>query len=451
MLIFIENTPRSYAWGSREALPHMLGTAQTGEPQAELWLGAHPGSPATIAKATAEPRTLIDLIQSDPERYGVDGGMLPFLMKVLAIGTPLSLQVHPDAEQAAAGFAAEERAGIPLDARERNYCDPQHKPELLVALGDVTALCGFRPLPDVRDDLQRFIAAAPEGAPRDALREVAARLVGTHEESVRQEFLEWVLADVDPSGTVAGAVWAVTEIARIHADTGTQATSEIGPASAEPRVSSEALSELSDSVGGRRLWSLRNIAAAHPGDPGILVSLLLHLVHLAPGEAVFLGARQLHAYLSGIAVEVMASSDNVLRAGLTHKHIDADEVCRIVDTSTLHDPRFTTTVRAPGLVAWQPGVPDFQLMRVRVHESDHEGFTPTNSAERVAVDVPYPVVLIATEGRVRVERPEAELDEVALVRRGQSLYISAGEPVTFTGRGEVFLATVGSQFHSPEG
>src|SRR5690606_18689140 len=128
----------------------MLGTAPTGQPQAELWLGTHPGSPAHIAKATPAPHTVIDLVEADPERYGVDGGPLPFLLKVLAIGAPLSLQVHPNLEQAAAGFAAEEAAGVPRDARERNYGDANHKPELLVALSEVSALSGFRPLSHAR-------------------------------------------------------------------------------------------------------------------------------------------------------------------------------------------------------------------------------------------------------------------------------------------------------------
>ena len=447
MLIFIENTPRSYAWGSRHALPHMLGTTETGEPQAELWLGAHPGSPSTVAKATSERRTLIDLIQSDPERYGVEGGMLPFLLKVLAIGTPLSLQVHPDAAQAAAGFAAEERAGIALDAPERNYCDPQHKPELLVALSDVTALCGFRPIEDVRSDLQLLISVAPEGAPADALRDIAALLGGSDHEKARKRFLDWALAQrEESSGDVVGAVWTVTGIARAHADAGALVPSEVSPEDEASRLSSEVAATLTDHMGAGRLAALRNLAAAHPGDPGILVSLLLHLVHLAPGQAVYLGARQLHAYLSGIAVEVMASSDNVLRAGLTQKHIDAAELRRVVDTSTLEDPRISATVQVPGLIAWQPDVPEFRLMRARVHEADDEGFAPVMSAESVSLPVPFPVVLIATEGRVRVERPEGDVAEVAIVRRGQSLYVSAGEPIMLTGRGEVFLATVGEKF-----
>ena len=163
MLIFIENTPRAYAWGSRDALPQLLGVAPNGEPQAELWLGDHPGAPATIAKASPAPRTLIDLIESEPERYGVDGKHLPFLLKVLGIGAPLSLQVHPDKSQAEEGFAREEAAGVPVGARERNYGDPNHKPELLVALSEVTALCGFRPLAEARAELLALAEAAAPG------------------------------------------------------------------------------------------------------------------------------------------------------------------------------------------------------------------------------------------------------------------------------------------------
>ena len=163
MLIFIENTPRAYAWGSHDALPSLLGTAPTGEPQAELWLGDHPGAPASLAKASPQAKTLIELIESDPERYGVDGAHLPFLLKVLGIGAPLSLQVHPDKRQAEAGFAREEAAGVPTGARERNYGDANHKPELLVALSEVSALSGFRALSEARDDLQALAALAAAG------------------------------------------------------------------------------------------------------------------------------------------------------------------------------------------------------------------------------------------------------------------------------------------------
>ncbi|GAB2561919.1 mannose-6-phosphate isomerase, class I [Leucobacter ruminantium] len=421
MLIFIENTPRAYAWGSRRALPEMLGTQPTGEPQAELWLGAHPGSPASVAKATPQKHTLIDLIESDPELYGVNGGQLPFLLKVLAIGAPLSLQVHPDLEQARAGFEREEVAGVPRDARDRNYGDPNHKPELLVALSEVTALSGFRPLAEARADLAGLarlarMAGLADGA--GALERVAERLQGRDPSSLRPDFLVWAFS-ADP--VVEAAVAAIAGIPDELVDEGT----EPGP---------------------HRRAALRELVSTHPGDPGVLVSLLLHLVRLDPGEAIYLEARHLHAYLGGIGVEVMAASDNVLRAGLTEKHVDIGELCRILEPDELAEPRFPCAELAPGLVAWRPDVPDFQLLRARLR--DPEATRPARalpgSAEAVSVRAEHPLVLIVTAGRVRVERPDAEFDEVATPRRGQSLYVSAGSPIRITGEGEAFIATVGA-------
>ncbi|MDI6023774.1 mannose-6-phosphate isomerase, class I [Leucobacter sp. UT-8R-CII-1-4] len=436
MLIFIENTPRAYAWGSRDALPELLGVAPTGEPQAELWLGDHPGAPATVAKARPVPQTLIDLIESDPGLYGVDGQHLPFLLKVLGIGAPLSLQVHPNKEQAEAGFAREEAAGVLPGSRERNYGDDNHKPELLVALSEVSALCGFRDLAAAREDFLALAAAAPEGAMRDSLLSVAERcqsLAGDDE--ARSEFLHWALGG---GPGVAEALEAIEHVLAKVPDGGVG----IDPA---------------------RVQALVNLTATYPGDPGTLISVLLHLVTLQPGEAIYLSARQLHAYLCGIAVEVMAASDNVLRAGFTQKHIDVDEVLRIVDTSQLDTPRIFADHIAPGLVTWAPAVPEFALSRARLGDPakhlafdepssvqiDHEspnGEEYSEPAESVIVAVPYPTVLVVVSGRVRVERVGGELSEVASAGRGQSLYVSAGEDIELTGVAEVFIATVGTKW-----
>lgn len=436
MLIFIENTPRTYAWGSTHALADMLGTEPTGEPQAELWLGAHPGGPAHVAKATPEARTLIDLYESDPERYGVDGGPLPFLLKVLAIGAPLSLQVHPDRDQARRGFAAEEAAGVPIDARDRNYGDPNHKPELLVALDEVTALSGFRPLAEVRRDLEllaRLLRLAGDAPAAAAVDGAARRLAGEDPEALRREFLAWAFSG-DPE--VARAVAGIDALRDRSAAAGV--TGALSAIADVLEADEEAVSEL-------RARALGELSAAHPGDPGVLVSLLLHLVRLAPGEAIYLRPRQLHAYLGGVAVEVMASSDNVLRAGLTRKHVDIAELCRVVDPGELADPRFPGVAERPGLTAWRPDVDDFALLRARVCEAGEADACPRGAAGEVVVDAPAPLVLVVTAGRVRIERPAAEIAEVAAARRGQSLYVSAGEPLKLTGHGEVFLATVGAR------
>ena len=403
----------------------MLGNAPTGEPQAELWLGDHPGSPASVAKATPVPHTLIELIAQDPDHYGVNGGSLPFLLKVLAIGAPLSLQAHPDIEQARAGFAAEEAAGVPVDAPHRNYRDANHKPELLVALSEVTALSGFRSVADTVLDLRALAAAAPHGA--TALSAVADRMVASAPDAAREAFLTWAFEDSAEVGdALRGIVDAIGEGSRpaIHED---------------------------------RLDCLRTLVQHYPGDPGVLVSLLLHHVRLAPGEAVYLGARQLHAYLGGIAVEVMAASDNVLRAGLTEKHVDIAEMLRVLEFGELDEPRLRGSRLAPGLCAWQPDIPDFQLFRARVaHEDDPDAGgafhgaellgsgSLDGAAEEVVIEATAPLVLIVTAGKVLVSRPAAELAEMANVARGQAVYVSAGEPIHLTGSGEVFLATVGT-------
>lgn len=463
LLIFITNTPRTYAWGSAEALPELLGSNATGEPQAELWLGAHPSAPAEVAKANGEQELdLIDLIASDSERYGVDGGQLPFLLKVLAIGAPLSLQVHPNKAQAEVGFAAEEEAGVSSSDPTRNYGDPNHKPELLVALSEVTALSGFRPIGDARDDL-RVLAELAEvrGAPEAAVRGLrhAASLCdvlgeGDAARAARTEFLRWALAGGED------AVAASSAIAELFASFNADERSSELAGEADFAAGSLGLEEV-------RVWSLARLTETYPGDTGVLISLLLHVVRLQPGEAIYLGAQQLHAYLDGLAVEIMAASDNVLRAGFTPKHIDVAEVMNIVDPGALDTPLIGATEVRPGLLRWQPDVPDFSLMRVRVKEqAGDEAFADIardgengsesvgandgvsggelqGAAESVRVEAPHPLVMIVTQGRVRIDRDEMGLAEFAVAKRGQSLYVSAGEPIELSGAGEMFIATVG--------
>lgn len=438
MLIFIANTPRTYAWGSTDAIPAMLGQAPTGEPQAELWLGDHPGSPASVAKATPVPHTLIELIAADPEHYGVDGGSLPFLLKVLGIGAPLSLQAHPNLEQARAGFAAEDAAGVPVDAPHRNYRDANHKPELLVALSEVTALSGFRPLRDVAVDLRAL--SLPELSSRVA---GAGAGAGVDSEQVRRDFLTWAFGG---SPEVSEALRALA--ARVAADSASAGSAGAG---------SDACAGAGPDLAGldpERLACLRSLLAHYPDDPGVLVSLLLHHVRLAPGEAIYLEPRHIHAYVSGNAVEVMAASDNVLRAGLTSKHLDAPELLRVAHFGEIEEPRIRGVRVAPGLCAWRPGVRDFQLFRARLRSDDANdttpnvgptrfGGTPTDAASEIVLGAEKPLVLIVTDGRVLVSRP-AELSEMANVARGQSVYVSAGEPIHLTGHGEAFIATVGT-------
>lgn len=423
MFVFIGNTPRDYAWGSTDALPEMLGTSPTGAPQAELWLGSHPGDPAEVAKATPVAQTLIDLIRSDPERYGVDGEELPFLLKVLAIGSPLSLQVHPTREQAEAGFLAEEIAGVARDASTRNYRDRNHKPEMVVALDDrFRALCGFRSLGDAAADVRGLARAVPSGDPGRALLEALADRMDDAPDAAqsRRALVSWLFSK-DPSVTaVQDALRAATEAAVTQSATGT-------------------VVETPDSG---RLDGLAELVRTHPGDPGVLVSLLMHQIALAEGEALYLPPGHLHAYLSGVAVEVMASSDNVLRAGLTPKHIDISELSRIMVADELADPTLVPSHPIPGITLWEVPLADFLLARIRV-QAGAVGAAPGEPARQVSGPADYPLVVIATQGRLRVERVSEHLNEVASLARGQALYISAGDPVSVSGSGEAFVATVG--------
>jgi mannose-6-phosphate isomerase len=309
-VVALDGVIRPYAWGSTSAIQNLLGLPVDGGPAAELWFGAHPDDPSP---APVHGRTLDEPIASDPDAaLGADvaarfGGQLPFLLKVLAAGTPLSLQVHPDLDQARAGFAAEEAAGVRRDARERNYHDPNHKPELLCALSEFEALCGFRPVSQtvaVLDELAR-----PE-----------------------LDFLRSALTGPDPFRAALTALLTQTE----HDEA-------VGVLSAEATP---------DGPLRPAYLATQNF----PGDVGIAITLLLNHVRLRPGEAIYLGAGNVHSYLSGTGVEIMANSDNVLRCGLTAKHVDVAEVLAITDFSELAEPRLSA---ASG--EFHVPVPDFRL------------------------------------------------------------------------------------------
>lgn len=346
---------RRYAWGSTTLLPQLLGHEPDGRPAAELWFGTHPGDPSPALGTTLD-RVLADAGEAP----------LPFLLKILAAEQALSIQVHPTRAQAEAGYDREQAAGIPVEARERNYVDRNHKPELLCALTPFEGLCGFRPVAEtlaVLDDL-----AAPE------LDFLAALLRGS--DGLRAAFTA-VLTHPDPGPIIA----AVRSRATPH-----------GP-----------------------LRPQHLIAEHFPDDIGLVVALLLNYVRLEPGQAFYLAAGNVHCYLRGMGVEVMAASDNVLRCGVTPKHIDVPELLAITDFSELADPiwperdgRYAVTV------------PDFVLEPVRV-------------AHHVEVPPAGPRIVLVTAGSVRV-------DGVELVP-GRAAFVRANRTATLTGRGEVFIAS----------
>lgn len=410
MFIPIGNTPRDYAWGSLTGLSEALGTTASGAPEAELWLGAHPGSPARILDPSAVgASTLDEWIREQPQQAlaGADGVLgplfvdpdsgaprLPFLLKILAAGGPLSLQAHPSSETARRRFAEEEASGIARDASDRNYRDPFHKPELIYALSEsFDALCGFRDPADARALLVE-LADRTSGEEAASIHRFAASLEGDAAEVLRRAVTH-LLADGD-RGEVSVLVDAVVRASR----------------------------------GDDRLETatVRDLAESYPGDPGIVLSLLLNRVRLAAGEALYLPAGNIHAYLDGTGVELMAASDNVLRGGLTPKHIDVPELVDVLEFSPLPVPYLAGEQAAPGLRLYRPDVPDFVLAVVE----------PV-SGDPVAVALDGPAIAIATRGSFALQGAEGE----TRVERGGSVYVTPSEHVLeVTGEGTLFIATV---------
>jgi mannose-6-phosphate isomerase len=385
---------RPYAWGSRTFLAQLQGRpVPSDEPEAELWLGAHPGDPATV-QGHDGPVSLADLIADDPKGQLGDevlaqfGARLPYLLKVLSAAAPLSLQAHPDAEYARAAFARQEAdPSLP-----KNYTDAYHKPELLVALTPFEALCGFR-APDVSaaalealalPQLTPVTAALRSGV--DGLRDAVARL------------LTW------PAEDRPALIEAVVAAAR-RAPAG------------HPFADSLALAA--------------DLAGHCPGDPGVLVALLLNHVRLQPGQAIWMPAGNLHAYLNGTGVEIMAASDNVLRGGLTPKRVDVDELLAVLRFEVLDDPVLPATPVAPGVVTWPVPVREFALYRIALDGSRPPTPVPAEGP-RIVLGTAGDVFAAETNDGTPVEVPP-----------GSAAFAPADAgPITVAGLGETFVAAV---------
>jgi len=393
----LENPIQKYAWGSRTAIASLLGaSAPSSEPEAELWMGAHEKAPSLVLP---EREPLSRLIAREPEpMLGAQtiarfGARLPFLFKVLAAETPLSLQAHPTLEQARAGFAAEEARAVALESPTRNYKDPYHKPELLCALTPFSALCGFRKIEDTLELFRTlnvghvsFLVEILEGLPTEAgLSQLFSTLLGLSPERR-------------------------AELARETLDRCTLLAAIEGPFQHEFS------------------WAV-TIGVLYPGDIGIVTALLLNLVKLTPGEAIYLPAGNLHAYLQGVGVEIMANSDNVLRGGLTPKHVDNRELLRILNFSAGPVNVLRGEMQGSARV-YQTTASEFELQSFQLLP----GEGPTVSDRR------GPEILLCQQGQITVSTA-LERHELA---QGQALFIAAREPsYSLTGRGSLFRASVG--------
>jgi mannose-6-phosphate isomerase len=384
----LSNGVRFYPWGSRTVIPELLGEhVPADRPHAELWVGAHPDEPSVLS----DGRPLDKAIAEEPDRLlgpaVVErfGARLPFLMKVLAAETPLSLQAHPTTAQAEAGYAAEEAAGIPHGDPTRTFKDPFHKPELLMALTTFEALCGFRPVEESLHCLAKL--QVPELKPT-----IAALARG-------------------------GLRAAIPQLLALTGERRTELVSAVATAAA--RFVAVADPEFINTY----RWAA-TLAKTYPGDPGVVISLMCNHLKLAPGEAVFLPAGNLHAYLSGAGVEVMASSDNVLRGGLTAKHVDLAALIEVLDFTDGKVP-VIHPVLGPGGLRYPVPVQDFDL--TRVHLDEQAGVLTTRG----------PQLLLCTEGAAVL----ASVDGEIALAKGRAAFVPAGAPVTARGPAVLYRAT----------
>lgn len=376
---------QTYAWGRTDSIPELLGMQPSDTPVAEAWWGAHPGAPATL-KCDEAPVGLDAFIERDAE-YALGAavasefdGRLPYLLKILAIDAPLSIQVHPSMEQAVEGYDLEDAAGLPATSPVRTFRDRSHKPELIVALTPMTVLTGFRDLPSLCGDLHLL---GKDGA-------ALLRLVEEAE---------------SPAAAVTAYIRSVLALPRgAHVVTTLASLNAGADPSAQVRAACSAL-------------------ASHPGDPGALVALAMNVVYLAPGEACFVGDGTVHSYQSGVGVEIMANSDNVVRAGLTPKPINVPLLLELMNAEP--SPALRPDRETRGAVTiYRAPVVEFELASVR----DGEWAAPAG-----------PRIVLCLEGTTSVTSADGSRE----LARGESVFVAFGEgEITVRVRGHAVVASV---------
>jgi mannose-6-phosphate isomerase len=353
-LLRLTNAPRDYAWGSVDLIPDLLGKHPDGKPQAEIWFGTHPSSEATVGDEVAGP-------------LSARVGQLGFLVKILAAAKPLSIQAHPTRDWAAKRFAE----GHP------GYADANHKPELIAAVSQFRALCGFRKVEQIAEDLSALVSAD-------------------------EIFNSWFSA-LGTEGLRGATSWALTQQPEVA-----QRLVEVAQRTSRPELVAE-------------------ISAHFPGDAGLLVSLLLNYVELSSGEALYLPAGNIHTYLSGLGVEVMATSDNVLRGGMTTKQIDIPELLAIADFRELNDPVVHQQQLIQGLFEYQTGEKEFQVYRVE----------PSGSNLLVDLRLLGSAIAVCVAGEIIIATSRGE--SLAL-RPGEACFFAAANYFSVLGSGTGYLA-----------
>ena len=403
---------RPYPWGSRRGIAELQGRpVPAADPEAELWMGAHPSGPSGLARRADK---LDAFIAADPERelgpqvVARFGPRLPFLLKVLSAAQALSIQVHPSREQAQAGFRADNDRGLALDDPARNYVDDWPKPELLCALTPFEVVAGLRTPADAAGILRAL--AVPE------LQPLAADLAPSAPASAAP--------GVEPAPAAQEAEPAPADLARV-----------LGVILDWPdpdRLVSDVLAACGPLAAGTGPYaetcaSALRVADDHPGDLGLVAMLLMRHLVLQPGQALFMPAGGLHAYLEGTGIEVLANSDNVIRAGLTPKHIDVPELLKLLDPAVTV-PILSPRTVAEGISSYDSPAPEFRLYRLDL------------AATPLELPGTGPRILLCVDGAVALHSDSGSV----FLDQGESCFISAADaPVRAAGPAHAFLAAPG--------
>jgi mannose-6-phosphate isomerase len=370
MLSRISGVTKNYDWGSKDLVPNFFGLEKPSKPIAEIWFGTHP---LGESQSIGEQKSLSESL----------GKKLNFLVKFLSAERALSIQVHPNAQQAKDGFHFEQAQGIALDDPKRNYKDSSHKPEALIALTSFEALCGFRPKADLLLVFTEFGKSEPEFA-------VLAKSL-TKGGSLEEIFQ---------------ALISNTELAK--------------------RFTESVDSYQPDSIANKSRALVERLLIQFPNDTGALVALMLNEVSLEPGEAIYLPAGNIHAYLSGLGLEVMAASDNVLRSGLTSKHIDVAQVLKLADFTELAEPKVRPRKLAEGLIEYPVDCPEFRVYRAEV----------SGKNLLADLDLPASAMVVCTAGEVAVS---TSLEEREVLTKSQVVFASAANKLSLSGSGTAFV------------
>jgi mannose-6-phosphate isomerase len=393
----MQNTIQEYAWGSRTAIAGLLGlTSPSAKPQAELWMGTHPKAPSrvNVGDRWISLPDFIARFPSDILGTGVSdkfNRQLPYLFKVLAAARPLSIQAHPSQLQAQKGYERENRAGLPLTAANRNYKDSNHKPECICALTDFWALNGFRAVSEIVSLLEPI-------CPSCLVQDHERLRCNPSQQSLKQFFNKMMTLD-SPN----------RKEALVH-----------GLSKAQGLV---------DENKAYR-WMLQ-LAAEYPDDMGVFAPIWLNVVCLRPGEAMYLPAGVLHAYLEGLGIELMANSDNVLRGGLTPKHVDVTELLRVLNFEPTRIQKLTPDEIRPNEFEYASQADEFVLSVIRIRE-----FSGYRSASRRSIEI-----LLCTDGNSRVITPNAH--ENLTLEKGEVIMVPAALPFyRLEGSAVVYKASV---------